>query len=604
MYLQEKSRFLLFPLIIFLLISLQNVSYAQKEEYVHKAIELKLFEKKYWSKLTLIQSNKKRVIDASFYFTKENNNLLYNELVATIEAFLKDNNTICRFPARYKWLNKYLNFKFEKFDLHQCDKLKEFRKKYFRNIDLMYTSERYNSPASLFGHIFLKTKTDTIDYAINYAALIPEDENRFVYVYKGLSGVYEGEYFLIPFARKKFEYNNSEFRDILEFKLQLSDEQKENIYFHLFELQNMKQAYYFITRNCSSEILHLIEIADEEFDFDKFISYEAVPYKIIERLNHLGILKAGDKYLSRLYKFYELIAVLSKEQQEILNSLLDYKIGVHNLEDFDLTKKEKYQIISAAIEYIEMKSAMHELDKKYVYPLIKLIQLKHEYEKQEVEKVAFEHDIYSTKYRKVYFEHASNSISDDYNLIGFRYLYRSRFDLLDKIERHGSIEVLNFELKQKSLDGDLKLKKFLLFDLESLPISNQYFSSYTTKMKFGIDEIWNDESKYWFFNYEKGKRVELKGVVVSSSLGMTGYYKQNSLISTSANIAVEKKFSHSFMVENKNSYTHFSNGLIQQSYGINFHVKLNNSSKLKFAVLHQEDLFKQNQILTQWAYFF
>src|SRR5690606_39191740 len=141
----------------------------------------------YWSKLVLIQNNQKRVNTQRFYFTnKQSNNLLKEELILTLEAFLEDEQHICKFPARYSWLKQQLQFEIKGFDLSKCQALNEFRQNYFNDLSLMYTTERYNSPASLFGHIFFKTQTKEIEYAINYAALVPEDENTFLYTYRGL----------------------------------------------------------------------------------------------------------------------------------------------------------------------------------------------------------------------------------------------------------------------------------------------------------------------------------------------------------------------------------------------------------------------------------
>jgi hypothetical protein len=603
--LQEKSKsYLSFTFLFFALFTLSSAKELSLQT-LQQAQELQLYKKPYWSKLVLIQNNQKRVNTQSFYFTKkQSNNLLKEELILTLEAFLKDEQHICKFPARYSWLKEQLQFEIKGFDLSKCQALNEFRQNYFDDLSLMYTTERYNSPASLFGHIFFKTKTKEIEYAINYAALVPEDENTFLYTYKGLNGIYQGEYFLIPFAQKAFEYNAKEFRDILEFELLLNEKQKERLYLHLFELLEMKQDYYFITRNCSSEILHLIEIADESFDLRSLVGYEAIPYKVIEQLQNLGVLKQKKHYLSRLKKFYYYVNALNSEQKALLDDILHYRIGIEKFDTLSLDTKAKANIVNAAITYIEIKSMQGDIEDRYIFPLVKLIAIQQELQVHETLTIPFENSIYSTNYSKVSLGHVVRKNASNYHTLGYRYLYRSRLDLQDSTIRQGSIELFKLQMAYKPNSSHVKLDSLTFFNIESYPNSDEYFSELTTTLRLGIEQVLLQEQKELLLYYDKGKQYEFEALSFVPKI-MTGFsYRNSAKAFVGAGVMVEKFISPKTYIQSNNEYVQFSHGSVQKRHSIAVHQKVLSHSKIAIELSHIKDKLEQNAMRINYAQFF
>jgi len=148
--------------------------------------------------------------DANFFLSKDGKKNAKKELDATITALLNetkfdDNSTACRFPARKAWLKDRLDIK--KFPEVSCDEYDSILKRLNpKSATLVFPSAHINSPASMFGHTFLRInsgyKSKLLSYAINYAAdANPDTENGVLFAIKGLFGGYYGRYSLLPAQR-------------------------------------------------------------------------------------------------------------------------------------------------------------------------------------------------------------------------------------------------------------------------------------------------------------------------------------------------------------------------------------------------------------------
>jgi hypothetical protein len=104
-----------------------------------------------------------------------------------------------------------------------------------------------------------------LDGAFEYAA-ITGDDPFLKLAFMGLTGLYTGSFSGIPYYIKIKEYNNAENRDIFEYDLNLEREDVEFLLRHLWEMQQARLHYLFLTRNCSYEILALLEAAKPEWE--------------------------------------------------------------------------------------------------------------------------------------------------------------------------------------------------------------------------------------------------------------------------------------------------------------------------------------------------
>lgn len=200
------------------------------------------------------------------------------ELMATIAAFdapaVPANNQNeaeqhpqCRFPARWSWLKQALSIDTSRMSEQPCPLFASWRQAIApEKVTLVYSAAYINSPASMYGHTFLRLSRRTgegqrlIDYIVNFAADATTD-NGILYALLGLTGGFAGRFYVMPYYVKIQEYSNIESRDLWEYELALTPSEAERLVEHTWETRSTHFNYYFVTENCSYFLLELIEAA-------------------------------------------------------------------------------------------------------------------------------------------------------------------------------------------------------------------------------------------------------------------------------------------------------------------------------------------------------
>lgn len=201
------------------------------------------------------------------------------ELMATLVAFSASAKPVppddeagqhaqCRFPARWSWLKQELAIDTTRLPEQSCPLFAGWRQAIApEKVGFIYSAAYINSPASMYGHTFLRLTRRTgegnrlIDYIVNFAAE-ENTKNGFVYAWKGLFGGFAGHFYVMPYYVKIQEYSNIESRDLWEYELALDQMQTERLVEHTWETRSTHFNYYFLTENCSYFLLELLEVAD------------------------------------------------------------------------------------------------------------------------------------------------------------------------------------------------------------------------------------------------------------------------------------------------------------------------------------------------------
>lgn len=194
----------------------------------------------------------------------------------------------CRFPARAAWLNEQIN---PDAPAIACPSYDEWRGLVNpQQVTLVFASDYINSPSSMFGHTFLRLDapgqtedTRLLAYAVNYAAQA-DAKNPFTFAIKGLSGGYPGVFSLMPYYEKVKEYSDMENRDLWEYQLDLTPDEVKRLLTHLWELRSVEFPYYFLTRNCSFQLLALLEFARPGLALRKDFPVQAIPTDTVRRV--------------------------------------------------------------------------------------------------------------------------------------------------------------------------------------------------------------------------------------------------------------------------------------------------------------------------------
>ena len=312
---------------------------------------------KMWQKLLHIKDKKSEILTNSFFMTKEDNNILKKELIKTINAYSsrkikKDNlHPLCKYPARYLWLSKKLDFIQYEVPSY-CTNLRKWAVyKNTQSISLMLVSGYLGNPASTFGHSFIKLNSkkeedanNLFDLSINYGALVPPKEPIIKYIFKGIFGGYEAGFSDKYFYTQDLIYTHNEFRDIWNYKLNLSEFEKQLIIFHFWEILGKKFKYYFIDKNCAYRVSEILELISKEPLLENANNWYAPveTFHKLEEINKTSSLIKEIEYIPSAQKLiYSKYNLLSKEEKKSVVKLINtnYKDIQNELNIFSTDKK-------------------------------------------------------------------------------------------------------------------------------------------------------------------------------------------------------------------------------------------------------------------------
>lgn len=227
-----------------------------------------------------------------FFFSPEGHNNPVEELRANIEAMKptsdykighKKQHPQCAFPARWSFIKKNINPGFQNLE---CPDFKEWKESFRAvGVTLIYVAPYLGSPASMFGHTFLRIdsapkpnqriKNDYLDFGVAYEAAATSGDP--LYIFRGLLGGYRGFFYQYPYHLKINHYNNFEARDLWEYQLNFSAEELDFMLSHLWELGSNHFDYYFFDENCSYHLLGLIEAARPHLNLRKQFKFFTIP---------------------------------------------------------------------------------------------------------------------------------------------------------------------------------------------------------------------------------------------------------------------------------------------------------------------------------------
>lgn len=248
--------------------------------------------------------------DREFFLATDGAHDAQAEINATLAAFFDpvpryalDQSAACRFIARFQWLHSQLHFDPQQLPAPACERYRQWRAGINASkVTLIFPSAYINSPASMYGHTFLRLDPATpesgaapsplLSYAVNYAANGDESEG-IGYALKGLSGLYAGQFTNAPYYLRIREYNDLENRDIWEYELNMSPQDIDRLMAHTWELGPTRFNYYFFDENCSYHLLSLLDAAHPEWRLTDGFTWWAIPLDTVRAVTDTpGLLKA------------------------------------------------------------------------------------------------------------------------------------------------------------------------------------------------------------------------------------------------------------------------------------------------------------------------
>ena len=232
------------------------------------------------------------------------------ELDATLQAFLDprpnrsgEQAAQCRFPARLRWLRQRLDLQVDDLPQVACERYDQWRAGLRPGgVSLIFPAAYVNSPASMYGHTFLRINpggevqgNPMLAYTISYAAAGNEADGL-AFAFRGLVGLYPGIFTTTPYYRRIEEYTHLENRDIWEYDLDLNPEEITQLVAHTWELGFTRFDYYFFDENCSYHLLSLLDVARPGLRLTDRFTWWAIPVDTVRVLFEVPGLVRGSHY--------------------------------------------------------------------------------------------------------------------------------------------------------------------------------------------------------------------------------------------------------------------------------------------------------------------
>ncbi len=190
----------------------------------------------------------------------------------------------CRFPARWLWLREQLAIDGARLPTVDCTAWRSWRESlHTRSVSLVFPAAYVNSPASMYGHTFLRLDPDEaaadqplLSYTISYAAEGTEADGM-MFALRGLLGLYPGIVTNAPYYMRIRDYTHLENRDIWEYKLALTPAEIDRLLAHAWELGHTLFDYYFFDENCSYQLLSLLDVARPGLNLSSHFTWWTIP---------------------------------------------------------------------------------------------------------------------------------------------------------------------------------------------------------------------------------------------------------------------------------------------------------------------------------------
>ncbi len=605
---------------IYLSILFSSILFAAPvDSALKEALQKRIYEDRYWALLLHYSGGESEIEDDSFFISENGRVSKKDELVATIKALYgeeaaDDNSTACRYPARKRWLVQRLDLK----DLPEAE-CREYEK-ILKRVDpesatLVFPSAHINSPASMFGHTFVRINSSynsrLLSYAVNYAAdADPNRENGVVFALKGLFGGYDGKYSLLPYYDKLKEYRDTENRDIWEYDLNLTKEETLRMFEHIWEVKDVRSPYYFFTRNCSYEMLWLLEAARPGTGLRERFIFEVIPLETVHAANGERLVASTGYRPSKRSKIEAYKTVLESEDIAAAKRLARGETEASELDGKGVPVQKRRYILEASIELVQYYYQKGELEKEsYLDIFHNLTSARAALGKAErVEPKRPPDPLKSHRARRVV-AGAANISSEAAAYFGFRPAYHDLTDPLYGFLRGTQIEFMNIEgyvTKKRA-----RLEKATILSIESLTQSDEFFDELSWRTRIGWHRDYLDDKSRFSLSVGAGLGAGNDYGYIYAMIDPQLFIVDGgaeTAVDAAAGLVIDR-YSRVTNLLLEYRFKHYEGGRDQNilSFTQNFRVKENLSFKLGYRYIQREtqnDTYDENSFKLIAAYYF
>ncbi len=365
--------------------SLSDTTHEYVEQLVQRAVAQELHVSRAWLRLGHWRSGffggwSSEVDGSTFFLANEGKEDPRAELEATIRGFFEpapppiatkpgeppvaSPHPMCRFPARFMWLSTALQIDPQHLPspAPACARLLDYWTRTSpKGVSLIFSSYYLNNPSSAFGHTFLRIhkhrdrkeseRQSLLDSGVDYGAVATTD-NAFLYGFMGMTGLFEGRFSRKPYFYKVREYNDYESRDIWEYELDVSPQVIIMLVGHIWELGGTYFDYFYLTENCSYQVLGALEAADPSLNLLSELRTIVLPVDALQAVTRSpGLVKSVHFRPSLQTRFEARAKTLSPAQRDQLYAIAETP-SAPMPEHFE--SEEKIAVLDGAADYIDL----------------------------------------------------------------------------------------------------------------------------------------------------------------------------------------------------------------------------------------------------------
>lgn len=465
-----------------------------------QALERQISRHPYWLKLLHFYSFgesvgqwsfKSDVESSSFFLSSNGKRDPQAELKATLKALLApsvddpNQHARCKFVARFNWLRSKLDFPV--LPKQECPLFERWANlAEATGISIVFVSAYLKNPASTFGHLLIKFNSSNSLFGhsllrptLNYGAKINPGDNPLMYALRGLFGAYDGSFTDERFYNYNHLYGENELRDMWEYELNFTLEERQRVTYHAWELlQNINFKYYFLLDNCAYRMAELLEVAwDDAARINTSGAFWAIPVDVVFKLQKFNkgsrqqpLLGSPKLIPSRQRKLRQRVAQLSEMEQEQLKSLVDTSDHLDSEQFLALPEKSQARIIDALLDYLqyEKEEKLTLLQQK---DLNKLLRLRSSLPVLEIKAAAQNPQAPTEGTPPMRFRLGTvfNGVTGPAFEIGS---WANYHDLLGNESGHlQNAEVVTLDLQLQIRENSLEVTQFQLFDIQKYTLS-------------------------------------------------------------------------------------------------------------------------------------
>jgi uncharacterized protein DUF4105 len=493
---------------VFSSVSAAAADKAYLDGLVAKSRELRLGERPEWHKLlhyvpNLAAPGVHSLIDNPDFFNAPGGKTdPQAELEATLASFYSEleetaerQNPQCGFIARRAWLDEELRFDRQRLPPRDCKRYLEWHAALNpQGLTLVFAAAYLNNPSSMYGHTLLRIdardqneRTRLLAYALNFAANTDET-NGLLFAVKGLLGGYFGSYSILPYYMKVREYNDMENRDLWEYELDLTPEERERVIRHAWELQSAYFEYYFFDENCSYHLLRLIQVARPEMDLAGRFRWWAIPSDTVRAVAGYPGLVARTVYRpAAATVIRQRLDGMSQEERSLTKELSLGRLSAADARLGALPGERAAAVLEAGYEYVNFRRITGKKDVADPAGLAREMLVA----RSRVDAPRQTPTISNSELRPE-MGHASSRIALGAGRMAGRDFAEARMrpayhDVLDADEgyvRGAQIEFFSFALRHYR-EGGTQLESFTPIDIVSLSPRDEFFQSWSWHVEAG-----------------------------------------------------------------------------------------------------------------------